>query len=141
MSGLISCSLIGWIYLQRHKRVVPQKSSITHWKSLNIITVITKQVFNVYTGYTPICGVYTKLRQVCILPGEYWGVHVRFLHNFLIYGSISQISIRLRKKVFIKEWMDTYKSIAHFLVFPWSGWVLARTHVNGQISGQIIDLV
>ena len=40
-----------------------------------------------------------------------------FLHNFSIYGSISQKSIRLRKKAFIKECMDTYKSIVHFLVF------------------------
>ena len=59
-----------------------------------------------------------------------WGDCCRFLHTFSSYGPISQKSMRLRKKAFIKECMGTYKSIVLFLVF-------ANTSTQFLWSGQV----
>ena len=83
-------------------------------------------------GIPQTCGVhrYTKLRQGVYCRGGDWGDRGRVLHNFSSYRSISHKSICLRKKAFIKELMDTYKSIVHFPVF-------ANTSTQFRWSGQV----
>ena len=75
--------------------------------------------------------------------GGDWGDCCRFLHNFSSYGSISQKSIRFRKKAFIKEYMATYKSLVHIQVFAntstqfrWSGRVWHDHMFIIDLSGQ-----